>query len=528
MDGAAPSNGVGGAQLSDAPDALPELSQLTQALNAIHDPRSSNQTRKDATVFLEQAKSLPSAPSMGFELARNSTLDHLARHYGLSLLEYTMRYKWETLQQEESAALVRWTVQLASNISSADPTFLRNKVAKVWVDLAKRCWLDEWHDMDRQLVSLWDKSYPHQALVLQVLEMLAEDTFDSDDLSIYVKGGEELRRAFIETITPAGVLAAEHPDRELANDGAFRHGDEGWFLRLLNRLRWCLDNISAGVPDVRACTVSVLQALRAMVPWMIFRALYGSGCVEGLCRSVQISDDQIQLAAVEVLHSIYHRPHYSGEDVEQLVTPLMGSGGLTLLRDVFVAATSQLDLDDLDDTKYLLGKKLTEVICALGCFIEQRQEVMVKATNIEGFLDLYVLVLRHDSLVISIPIIYLWTTLLSCTDPQISAAIDARIAVLLEVSSQRLLRYESLPADSDNMTFRFLNEDFDTMPERHAFVGNYRRFCGDIVERIVRRSPIDAMRHILTQADQLFGSLPGTDQPMPRMLTLFASDYVHN
>lgn len=78
---------------------------------------------------------------------------------------------------------------------------------------------------------------------------------------------------------------------------------------------------------------------------------------------------------------------------------------------------------------------------------------------------------------------------------------------LLETCCARLIRYESLPEDTEDVTLQFLNEDIDTVPERHAFLGNYRRFCADIIEVLVRRTPVEAMQHILGQATHMLSNL---------------------
>lgn len=133
---------------------------------------------------------------------------------------------------------------------------------------------------------------------------------------------------------------------------------------------------------------------------------------------------------------------------------------------------------------------------------------MSNCVDIAPVFELLIHILRNESLVVSIPILYLWTRLLHCKHDTLGQASTPFIGSLLEIASQRLLKYESLNADSGDATLRFLDEDFDTMPERHAFVGNYRRFCTEIVERIVRKSPIEAMHHVLQQADALFDGLP--------------------
>jgi len=55
--------------------------------------------------------------------------------------------------------------------------------------------------------------------------------------------------------------------------------------------------------------------------------------------------------------------------------------------------------------------------------------------------------------------------------------------------------------------FLFLLEDTDTVPERHAFLGNYRRYSSQIIESIVRLTVSNALQHILSQTDQVFDRL---------------------
>ena len=102
----------------------------------------------------------------------------------------------------------------------------------------------------------------------------------------------------------------------------------------------------------------------------------------------------------------------------------------------------------------------------------------------------------------SIPALHLWAKLLANDKISKSSAAQSLIGDLLETCSQRLVRYELFPMESSYPSILFLNEDIETMPERHAFLGNYSRFCTQIVELVVQQQPIDALYHILGQADQ--------------------------
>ena len=143
----------------------------------------------------------------------------------------------------------------------------------------------------------------------------------------------------------------------------------------------------------------------------------------------------------------------------------------------------------------------------IGGFLGEKPTLFPKNVDLSIFLDLLLEILQHPSLHVSIPIVHLWVKILDSDVTGNSPPVMGRIGPLLEICGQRLLRYEALPEDSDLPTIIFLNEDVDVMPERHAFLGNYARFCNQVVQSIIVKQPFDALNHILSQADQVFENL---------------------
>ena len=161
-------------------DVLPKIHD---ALRLVYNPHSTNQARHEAQLFLEKVKTIATAPSIGFDLASQPTHEPIVRHYGLSLLEDAIKHKWARYTADQAAYLRSWVLQLAEKVSMGDPLFLRNKVALLWVEVAKRCWAAEWMDMDDMLMSLWRIPGPtvHKELVLYILETLSDEVFIGDD-----------------------------------------------------------------------------------------------------------------------------------------------------------------------------------------------------------------------------------------------------------------------------------------------------------------------------------------------------------
>ena len=165
------------------------------------------------------------------------------------------------------------------------------------------------------------------------------------------------------------------------------------------------------------------------------------------------------------------------------------------------------------------------MISYLGNYMERRFAVLPADSarvDFQGFLQLVLQITRHQSLLVSIPMLVTWTRLLGhrSLGPNISD-IPAFVGPLLEVCSSRLVRYENLPEDTEDPTLIFLLEDTDTIPERHAFLGNYRRFSSSVIEAIVQLKVSDAMDHILTQTqnilEHLYDNAPAFNSKSPCM-----------
>ena len=265
--------------------------QILQALHVVHDPRSQNSLRQSATNFLEEIKSDHDAPYHGFALSSDRSQSSLVRHYGLSLLEHSIRYRWENYNSEQKAGLQEWVVNLAREVVEGDPLYISNKVAGLWVEIAKRSWALEWMDMDEVLVQLWDGSFARKALVLKILETLSEDIFGHEDFTAGLRGAE-LNRACFDIFTPASVLREGFPNRETSIN--VRYGDEGWLWRIGTLLDWCVhENTASDLAYM--CATKALYTIKSIFVWMLPRALVNTHTIARVLNCLGVSMVTVQL-----------------------------------------------------------------------------------------------------------------------------------------------------------------------------------------------------------------------------------------
>ncbi|KAK2626294.1 hypothetical protein QTJ16_004556 [Diplocarpon rosae] len=475
------------------------LPQIHEALDIVHGPYSSNDSRREASIFLDNIKSNAEAPYHGFTLASDRSQQPVVRHYALSLLEHAIKHKWQEYSESQGTVLREWILQLSQDVSREDPLYLRNKIAQLWVEIAKRSWAAEWLNMDELLVRLWEVpgSVVHKEFVLLVLETLSEEIFNGEDTVAVLREGA-LSKACVEIFTPATVLTEVFPNRQPGIP--VRYGEEGWLLRIGELLNQCLESDLGGTSQYQTCAVKTLAVYKSVMPWAIPKAVSSASCVLHMSRSLATPSVAVQLASVDAFHALYSRLQFSDEEFLTLVCPMYTRQMVDLLRKLF--EYSIVDPHNIDDEKYLFAKKFSEMISNLGSFIEAKISAIPDDCDLPSLLNLFLAIAQSQSFVVSIPLLVTWSRLLRSEIIGSSRTITPLIVPLLELCSSRLIRYESLPEDSDDPSLIFLLEDIDTVPERHAFLGNYRRYSVTIIEAIVRQKRSEAIYHILGQVDQ--------------------------
>lgn len=267
--------------------------QILRALELVYNPRTSKEHRDDASRYLEQIKSQSDAPAHGYILAANKSHPAVVRYYGLSLLEDPIRHRWADYTSEQNIALREWVLKLAQSVVREDLLYIRNKIAQLWVEVAKRSWVLDWMDMDEALVKLWGASIVQKELVLEILETLSENSFGKEDTTTALRGND-LSKACVEIVTPAQVMADHFPKRD--TNIHVRYGREGWLSRISELLSWCYTE-GPNNPELQTCAVKALSTLKSVIHWVILKAIAATFCIQRICECLTVSNQAMQLVS---------------------------------------------------------------------------------------------------------------------------------------------------------------------------------------------------------------------------------------
>lgn len=139
------------------------------------------------------------------------------------------------------------------------------------------------------------------------------------------------------------------------------------------------------------------------------------------------------------------------------------------------------------------------MVATIESAIEPRVTLLPSECDLLGYLKLLFLIAGHDSPTVSGPAISAWTKIYRSPNYSGIEAVTNTMPELLDLATSRLLKFESLK--DERPAIAFLDADFDTQPEKHAFLGNYRRYAGSLVESILKKKPFDAFPYILSRVD---------------------------
>ncbi|VEU20658.1 DEKNAAC101593 [Brettanomyces naardenensis] len=528
------------------------VNQIVGSLQVIYNPRSSNEDRHKAEQFVEKIKQIPESPFWGYQLALpDNKYDYVVRHYGLNLLLNAITKDYFNWDLEKKLAVRNWVVELASKVADADPHYMKEKIAFLWVEIAKRCWgqclvkmddtkddkllsstsddatkqvsayseqekLESWNTMDSNMLELWNHNDTTKELTLIIFRTLFEDVYLLDD-PIVSQRSNVLSSLCPEVVTSEAILLLKYEPNEPLR--MFAASQEGWLVRWCQLLDQCIEYLvnnentadKAKNSHFIDFTTKILEVFKTSLYWILPVAFRQVNILQKLSELLKVKDIRVKTLAVDCFQVLFTRSYSDQGDFDDIVGSIFQTDGLAMLFKLFKSIS--LNPEDVDETKYTLLKKLVEMIVGLSEYLQSDTGTskfdLPKTADIINYYKLVLETTRHDSLVVSGLSLQFWCSMLRIDELSGKSDFEEVMPDLLEVAANHLVSYSDY--DPDYVANKYLEMDFENQPEHNTFLANYRKMNDDVVRIIICKKPKDGLQWLANRLNEFYASQIGSE-----------------
>ncbi|KXS17918.1 ARM repeat-containing protein [Gonapodya prolifera JEL478] len=504
-------------------------SQVNDALATIYSPSASNQQRKAAQAFLDSFRSSPSALPIALSLAhpiRTPAAPPETRHYALSVIEDVVRTNWEsgTLSDQDKAGIVAYAEELVQIVGGEHAAqvqqFVREKVAKVVVEVVKVAWPEMWQGLYGTVLGIYLRNTPaSQDTALSILRTLCEDVFLYDD-PVAARRKKHLVPPLQAMVLPASVLS-EVQDSDVGEAaramGMFGEGAvfSEWVPRLAEaavvwaqRYEAAVDSPTPIAGGLDACECekaaeSHLRALASMVEWVPVKGLAEGKVVYRVVEVLACRSARVRVAASATLLPLLSRtPGPTPDDPLRLLvlTPLFSQGGLDLLVSSYGRAHGCPSTDltvireaqrrDVGEEEYAAVKGVVQAVGVVGedhvCF----KRAGGVPENFGRFVDFIQLITEHPSPTIAAMALTTWHTILKHEATCQTVEVATHLSALLETVTTLTFTLDNLSSLPPSATLRYVGMDATTSSDVRQLALAARARGLDVVKAVSAIKPL--------------------------------------
>ncbi|KAF9202451.1 hypothetical protein BGZ49_007397 [Haplosporangium sp. Z 27] len=329
--------------------------------------------RQQAQEYCEGLKHDPLGPLYGYYLAhKDNQQPDVVRHFGLGLIEEAVRYRWSdgTLTMEVKAQIRFNVMTLAAEGSLpllTEQTFIKEKVARLFVEVAKREWPGSWDEMDVFLRQLYFKDETGREMALLILRSLCEDVCIYDDAVASLRK-KDLRAGLLVIMASEMVLKEHYPEGVKGHKSEItlmvgESGNDGWTARIATLLQELLPRCQAEIipSSDEKIAVAALKTLASSLDWIISSSISSVPVVVLVCQSLLSSSKRVRLAGAECYDVLVSR-NMTDADREKIIWPLLDEGGVSLISKAYSAYSEQI----LQGEAYEFIQKLVQATVNMG------------------------------------------------------------------------------------------------------------------------------------------------------------------
>ncbi|XP_041351091.1 LOW QUALITY PROTEIN: exportin-5-like [Gigantopelta aegis] len=429
---------------------------LVAAVETVMNPDVAHSKRLEAHKICENFKeSSPFCLQCGLELSQQQ-YPPILRHFGLQLIEYCVKFRWNNLTHVEKD-LVK--INSLQNINKGtcgilyEELHIKDGIARIVVEVIKREWPQCWPTLLKDLHTLSLSGETQTELVLKVFHRLVED------IVVFCRLPNHRRREVLQALTAhmSDLFQFFYEVLDLYTNK----------FHTLSSSELKQDKEAA----MAACRVSeaVLTTLTGFVDWVNMSFIMESGGCFLKIICMLLSDDALQLLASECLLLIVSRKGKLDERKPLLL--LFSEEAMTPI----LTAAGSADQSPQSE-KYIFLKRLCQLLTELGkqlCALWGSTEHVGQPMNFDTYLEALMAFSKHPSQMLGSYTQSLWVSFLRHEQISQNALMKEYLPRIIRCSMKTLLKI-GFPSQSNSQSCDYARLDFDSDEEFSMFFSRYR------------------------------------------------------
>lgn len=449
--------------------------ELAHAVKITLDPSASQQARMDAYVACERFKEVsPLCAQAGLFLVTGN-YPSTVRHFGLQLMEHTVKFNWNSISQQEKIFIKENTMKLLSagvgEAQDQSVPHIKDGLSRIIVEMVKREWPQQWTTLLAELSDACSKGTSQTELVLLVFLRLVEDVALLQTIE-----SNQRRKDIYQALT---VNMSEIFD---------------FFLRLIElhvgefRTATSIGDKHKALGHSRVVQVALLT-LTGFVEWVSINHIMASNgrLLQILC--ILLIDEEFQQPAAECLLQIVNR-----KGMVKDRKPLMLLFDETPVGHYYRAA---LQTDRLgSESYYAFLKKLGQVLTGLSCQLTGlwgKEDCQIPRQTFATFLETVIVFARHSSYTLAHSAALIWTGLLKHEQISRDPLLLEYIPKIIELFGPKIIKVcypTSRPTEITMHPHTFICIDYDDEEEWLVFFARCRTDFLEIFRQATLVAPL--------------------------------------
>lgn len=432
-----------------------ELNELVQAWKICVDGtiRDAN-VRQNAFNYVENFKQTsPNILDIGFYLAYQKDSFELS-HFGLQLITHTIKFKWndfnDQMKAEVKNRLMNIIINLDENTNIKGPSYLKNSMCLVIIELIKREWPQNWPNLMNDLFEISNKSIEHKKLIFIILKYISEEFIDSE-----------------------GTQTIQIPSQRRKDINQYLNQYmDSIFEFYLNCLEFCFESInkndSANLNECIDLANTCLDSLSTYINWINMKLILSRNySIINITLSL-LNHGKLCVNSAKCLIGLSNRKGTAEER-----KPLLG-----MFSDAVLAQLMNCIKLSLENPSYKeLLKYLVQILVGMGTqlnFLWSNASFPDKPANLNVFLNAIYELLLSENRMYSLESIQLWNALLQNQYINCDPNVEQYVILISQMLTNSYIMFK--------FNYSTMFENFDTEEEFHRFSQRYRTDLAKLIK----------------------------------------------